>query len=176
MSAVTALAHLGFPHPNDQGLRPEYLFQFHEGDRPAWVMDPRTILREASEPPRPKETIVWIPTLPHMTEELVLMVGVHVLRDQELLDLFNGVGIEPTASHIELNDIPKEVHARMLEWCKSFEGSWKIALTVFEGSGLDWNFAALSSYKCQLEVCRSIFHRYHSQWTESVHVFGKLTA
>lgn len=40
MAAITALAHLGFAHPNDGGLRPEYLFQLSEGSRCKNRLDP----------------------------------------------------------------------------------------------------------------------------------------
>ena len=100
MAAITALANIGYPHPNDGGLRPECIIQLSEGDRPAWVFDSAYIWGTSiSRPPR---QVVWIPTLDTMAEDLMLMIGVHVLQDQELIKMMQDAGLDPVGRRLDL--------------------------------------------------------------------------
>jgi len=166
MAAITALAHIGFPHANDGGLRPEYLIQLSEGDRPAWVLDVAGVLRKDDGAIKFERSIIWIPTLERMADDLLVMVGAHILHDAELLELFETCLIDPSTNQLGLYSIPAELREAMYTRCREYEGSWKLALTVFEGSSLQRTLSSLASYKCQLEVCRSTYVRMYDRWDE----------
>jgi len=175
MASITALAHLGFAHPNDGGLRPEYLFQLSEGDRPGWVLDPAFVFRQDEQRLKLKRPLVWIPTLEHMAEDLLVMIGVHILRDEPLLDLMRGCGIGPFTTQLELYSVPTEVRDALYARCQVYEGRWKLALSVLDGSSLHHALSSLSKYKFQLEVCRSSFVRYVDRWDDGkTKMLGKL--
>jgi len=173
MAAITALANIGYPHPNDGGLRPECIIQLSEGDRPAWVFDSAYIWGTSiSRPPR---QVVWIPTLDTMAEDLMLMIGVHVLQDQELIKMMQDAGLDPVGRRLELGNVPHELRQQLYGHCRQIESSWKVALTVFEGSSLKGHLGALAFYKCQLEVCTSVFSRSVNRWDGSkYHITGTL--
>jgi hypothetical protein len=166
MAAITALAHLGFAHPNDGGLRPEYLFQLSEGSRPAWLLEPAGVLRQGDGPITLQEPLVWIPTLEHMVDDLFVMIGVHILRDEPILELIRDHGIDPFVSRQELYSLPAELRVALYARCRAYEGNWKLALTVYDGSCLEKTLSGLSAYRCQLEVCCSSYLRYYDRWDE----------
>ena len=173
MAAITALANIGYPHPNDGGLRTECIIQLSEGNRPAWVLDPAYIWGTAI--PRPPRQVVWIPTLDAMAEDLILMIGVHVLQDHELIQGMQEAGVDPSARRLELGSLTHDVRLPLYEHCQQIESSWKVALTVFEGSYLKGHLGALASYNCQLEVCTSVFRRSANRWDGGkYHVTGTL--
>ena len=173
MAAITALANIGYPHPNDGGLRTECIIQLSEGDRPAWVLDPAYIWGTAI--PRPPRQVVWIPTLDAMAEDLILMIGVHVLQAPELIQGIQDAGLDPTGRRLELGNIPHKLRQHLYDHCRQIESPWKVALTVFEGSYLKGHLGTLASYKCQLEVCTSVFSRSANRWNGGkYHINGTL--
>jgi len=173
MAAITALANIGYPHPNDGGLRTECIIQLSEGDRPAWVLDPAYIW--GTTVPRPPRQVVWIPTLDTMAEDLMLMIGVHVLPDQELIQGMQDAGLDPTGRRLELGNVLHDARQQLYDHCRQIESPWKVALTVFDGSYLQKRLSALANYAFQLEVCTSVFSRSVDRWNGGkYHITGAL--
>ena len=177
MAATTAYAHIGHPHPNDGGLRADYLVTLTEGDRPGLVLGSAGHQADSYQELKFETPVVWIPTVDHMLDDLVVLVAARVLQQQELLDFAKQAGIDLHAPRIECYGIPAKTRSEFYRLVKSVNGAWKLGLTVFEGSSLMSQLGHLKDYEFQVEVCSSCFLRYHDRWADGKTVIrGSLEA
>jgi hypothetical protein len=120
--------------------------------------------------------LVWIPTLEHMAEDLLVMIGVHVIRDREMHEMIQDHGHDPLGNRIEMYRLNSDLREALYERALLYEGGWKLALTVFAGSHLEHRLQKLNEYRFQLEVCISSFARHYDRWNEgNVSLKGSLS-
>jgi hypothetical protein len=122
-----------------------------EGTQPEWYR-------------HPESPITWIPRGPdHILEDALLMIAIHVLRDEAL--------VEATQRHCpallasreqgitdlgELNGPPlADLHKR----CRTLDWSFKLVVTMFQGSTLAGQQRVLENYSMPVEVCTVSYHR-----------------
>lgn len=172
MAAITAYAFLGHPQPNDGGLSADYMAQLSEGSRPAWILDMAPGAVEADDllPVVLAKPVIWIPTLEHMLEDLVLLLCIHILEGAEA-DAVRACaerhGLDLKKERVECYSIPEPVRNELYRLTRELDGGWKLGLTLFDGSHLNGRLDALAEYQFQAEVCLSTFHRYRNRWAEN---------
>ena len=62
---------------------PGYLLLLHENDRPAWELIP---LYPELQMDLGRPSIVWIPSIESMLEDALLMIGIYVVKDEEIIE------------------------------------------------------------------------------------------
>ncbi|MCL7748742.1 hypothetical protein [Halalkalibacter alkaliphilus] len=123
-----------------------------------------------------EERIIWIPTLEGMLEDALLMVGLYVLKDEQLLELANRYFNKPKGRKaISLYDDVKAVDLQEIyECCRTIDHGQKIILSVFEGSTILNQLDVLERYPFDVEVCVTTFRRELNAWSGRKEVKGKL--
>ena len=87
MSSVTAQVLVGGRGNFDDGIRPAYAVFLNENDRPALLL--RSIDPYRDERQEDSDVVwVWIPTVEHTLQDAILMIAVYVLKNEEILLLF----------------------------------------------------------------------------------------
>jgi len=81
---------------------PGYILLLYENDRPSWELVP--LYPELKENP-----VIWIPTIDGMLEDALVMIGVHVVKDEKLRKLASKVFKMPLDSKIELHKAGKRL-------------------------------------------------------------------
>ncbi len=93
MASRTAQILIGRPDPYHDGIYPTHVMYLAENSRPVWLLEPvgRGLAGATSDQPDDEEVplwttepVVWVPSRPeHILEDGLLLLAVHVLRDQD---------------------------------------------------------------------------------------------
>lgn len=172
MGTFTAQILVGGAHPNDGGMiNLTHELYLSENSIPGWHLVPSFFQNDEG-----RERIVWIPTLEHMLEDALLMIGVYVLKDKELVDMANRyIKKKSNRKAIGLyDDVAKDDLLRMYERARQIESGHKIIINVFEGSSIRRQLKVLEEYEFDLEVCLSSFKREYSMWSGKKEIRGLL--
>ena len=81
---------------------PGYLLVLYENDAPSWELIP--LYPDMKEKP-----VIWIPTINGMLEDALVMIGVHVVRDEKLRKLAREIFKQPLDSKIEMHKAGKKL-------------------------------------------------------------------
>lgn len=202
MASFTAQILIGSSHPNMGGISPTHVLYLSENGRPSWMLMPaapafvygeaRGFFEAAPAGGGKRGRIrppVWIPSLDHMLEDALLMVGVYVLKDGELTELIrearrqiseqmtleHGKPVHQEEDFLELAYLSAAQRAPLYERCRALNHRYKAAVTVFGGSSLRGHVAALTNYSMDAEVCLTGFSRHYSPWSRDTIIRGSLT-
>lgn len=202
MGSYTAQILIGSPHPNMGGITPTHVLYLAENGRPSWSVMPAGPAYIYGNAPGGSEAAsadgdngdktgppVWIPSLDHMLEDALLMVGVYILKDKQLTELIyeaRGKIAEQTAleygkpspqrdDFLELGYLSPADRAPLYERCRAMNHRYKAVVTVFEGSSLRGHVGALMNYSMDVEVCLPGFSRWYSAWRRETLTRGSLT-
>ena len=85
MATLTAQILVGSAHPNHDGINPTHYVFLWENDRPAWILVHQNIFKEREEN---VGRITWIPTIENILEDALLMIAIHVCKNNEVM-LYN---------------------------------------------------------------------------------------
>jgi hypothetical protein len=165
MSTVTATILVGSAHQNHTGIIPTHQLLLTENSRPAWsLFDMHSGNRRS----------VWVPTVEDMLEDGLLMVGLLVVQDEELIAAARGFR-GGYSDRVEMyDDIDESERRRLHELCRGLGPITKLVVTVLEGSSLARQLAVLRRYQFGVEVCPSVYQRESSSWSEAVQERGSL--
>jgi hypothetical protein len=174
MGTFTAQILVGQKHPYEGGiLNISHMLYLSENDRPAWVLTPVNVFNEKEV--IQSKRITWIPTLEHMLEDALLMIGLYVVKDNGLLNLFNQYSLDPNKDFIELyQDVKPENLQKLYKEAKHIISSHKITLSVFQGSSIINQLSVLKEYQNDIEVCQSIYTKEFSPWSKEFESIGDL--
>lgn len=166
MGTFTAQLLVGNSHPYDGGINTiTHTLYLSENSRPVWILltnDGKRIMR-------------WIPTLENMLDDGLLMIGLYVLKDEELLKMKNQYFVNERPDYIELySDVKPEHLVKMYSHCRQLKDSRKIMLSVFAGSSIEGRLPVLKNYQLDMEVCLSIYKKEHSVWSGRQEEIGEL--
>jgi hypothetical protein len=172
MATLTAQILVGRAHPNHGGINPTHQLFFSENDRPAWILMPENVFGRGSAE---LDRTVWIPTVEHALEDGLLMITLHIVKDDAILNLaekhFGNKGVDRAELYKDINESQlTELHER----CRAVRGDLKIAVTTFKGSLLEQQLPILEKYKMDVEVCVPIYSRLYSQWNKRTNTEGSL--
>jgi len=172
MATLTAQIFVGRTHPNHGGINPTHQLFFSENDRPAWILMPENVFGRGSVE---LDRTVWIPTVEHALEDGLLMVVLHILKDEEVLNLaenhFGNQGVDRAELY---QDISKPQLRELHEKCRSVSGDFKIILTTFKDSLLKQQLPVVEKYRMDVEVCAPIYSRLYSRWSNRTKTEGSL--
>lgn len=147
MSSVTAQILVGVAHQNHGGIIPFHQMFLRENSRPSWTL---TCLDEsAGEPP-----VTWIPSIEHMLEDGLLMIGLYLVKDESLRAVAGNVLERDTSEILDINDLDEEKRSELYTACCQITGC-KIVLTVLEGSAIRNQCGILKDYGIEVELCVS---------------------
>lgn len=168
MATFTAQILVGQKHPYDGGITNlSHTLYLSENSRPAWILS--VINGETSQ------KITWIPTIEHMLEDALVMIGLYVLKDPELLSTAMRAFKDPNSEWIELyDDISPEDREALYKQARKINSTHKICLSIYQGSTLSNQLNDLAHYQNDIEVCQSIYKKEYSLWNNRVETNGKL--
>ena len=174
MGTFTAQILVGQKHSYEGGiLNISHMLYLSENDRPAWVLTPVNVLNEKEV--IQSKRITWIPTLEHILEDALLMIGLYVVKDNGLLNMFNQYFLDPNKDFIELyQDVKPENLQKLYYEAKHIISSHKITLSVFKGSSIINQLSILKKYQNDIEVCQSIYTKEFSLWSKEFESIGDL--
>ncbi|MCK8827814.1 hypothetical protein MWH25_08680 [Natroniella acetigena] len=171
MGTMTAQVLVGNSHPNHGGINPSHYLFLSENSRPAWILVPQNIFPGGGRGKRDKVT--WIPTLENMLEDALLMIGLYVLEDENLIELARQYFNDFESEHIALyDDISEGDRKRLYQECRKLDYDFKIVITTFDSKR--FNFKVLEEYLMDVSVCTPDYRRWYSKWQDEVRTEGSL--
>ena len=173
MGTMTAQMLIGAGHPNHDGIDPKRYLFLSENSRLAWLLVEENIFQTTNREKR----VVWVPTVKDMLEDAFLMIGLHVVKDLELVQLARSFSKVATSHRLELSDSFEEAQRRELyEKCRGLTIFPKIILSVFTGSSIMRQLGVIEKYDMDIEVCCPVYVRLSSQWSAERMIQGTLEA
>jgi len=174
MGTYTAQILVGYSHPYHGGIKPSHILFLSENGRSAWCLYP--ILESPQESSKPFEHKVWICDPYRLLEDAMLMIGLFIRKNNELLKLAENFNKELlNAQHLEIFSVLSEKQ-RMSLYQKSKEISWtylKVSISVFEGSSLR-NISRLKEYNdLEFEACVSFYLRDYNSFSNTFKIRDK---
>jgi hypothetical protein len=170
MSACTCYAMIGHASREGEGLRVGNTIRLVEGSRPAWKVE------LPIEGGKPRE-LMWIPSLENTFDDLVVMIGLHIIATPALLELAKSVTeIDLMADYVEVYSIPTAVREQLYAAAQEVDGSFKLGLIVFDSCILEQGcrLEAVGNYSFDVEICRSTFRRLRTAWNPKGTTHGSL--
>jgi hypothetical protein len=176
MGAYTAQILVGQSHTYDGGMiNVSHTLFLSENDTPAWVIVPVNISgRKVNK--QQEERKIWIPTRENMLEDALLMIGIYIFNDENLVQMANEF-IQKPADRIAIelyNDISPGQLQLMYERSRQIDTGKKLMISVYEGSTIRNQLSTLENYKIDVEVCLSVYKREFSMWSKSKETRGRL--
>jgi len=172
MAALTAQILVGTPHQNHGGINPTHYLFLSENSMPAWILVPENVFSEGSAK---FNKITWIPTIENMLEDALLMIAIHVIKDEEICKLSQKCFTNKTIERAGLyQDIDEKDLKSLHEKCRETGTRYKIVVTVFEGSSIRNHLGVLENYKMDVEICTPTYFRLYSSWTGETRIEGSL--
>ena len=158
MGTFTAQLLVGQAHPYEGGIYGiTHTLQLSENGSPAWILH--------STNGSMKTTITWIPTLEHMLDDALLMIGVYVWKDEALCEMKEQYFTDFQKNYIELyGDIDPKHLEEMRARCREISSTAKIMVSVFEGSTIQAQLPVIREYNYDFEVCLSVYQKAYSVW------------
>lgn len=166
----TAQILIGNGHPYHDGIEPSHRLYLSENSRPSWILVPEPL---GASPGGTKVT--WIPTLENTLEDALLMIGIHVVKDPDLVEMASRYISSQENNWVVVNeDVEPQDMAMLYQRCRNLDNTFKLVITVFRGSSIEEQLKVLREYKMDVEVCRPYYVRLYSQWLEQTRVEGDL--
>ena len=172
MATKTAQILIGSPHPNKDGIIPSHYLFLSENSSPGWIL-----VRENLDNEEKKEhlKIVWLPTVENMLEDGLLMVAVHVLKNQEILDMARNYSVNILSKRLELySDFFEEQRNNLYQKCRELSEFPKLIISVFRSSSIEGQLVVLEKYKMDVEICTTNYSRLYSGWQNETRIEGSL--
>lgn len=172
MAMMTAQILIGSVHPNHDGIGPSHYLFLSENSRPAWLLVEQNVFMSSKK----RDTkIVWIPTVESMLEDALLMIAVHVLKDQGIVEVIKSFNKAALSDRLEMYDSLEEAERKLLyEKCRTITSFPKLVVSVFRGSTIMSQLPVLENYTMDVEVCVPSYSRLSSPWSQDREVLGSL--
>lgn len=169
MATNTAQILIGKSHPYDGGITNiTHILYLSENSIPAWRLTHSHKISTENE-------CVWIPILGHMLEDALLMIGLYVIQDKDLLESYNSFQTKKGTNRLSLNEDFKEEELNVLRRItKKVKFDGKLMISVFNGSSILRQLPVLKNYQMNVEVCVSQYVKELSIWTNQREEQGRL--
>lgn len=172
MATMTAQILIGSGHPNHDGIGPSHYLFLSENSRPAWLLVEQNVFMSSK---KRDAKIVWIPTVESMLEDAFLMIAVHVLKDQGIVEVIKSFNKAALSDRLEMYDSLEEAERKLLyEKCRMITRFPKLILSVFTGSTLMGQLGVIKKYDMDIEVCTPAYVRLFSPWSNERTIKGSL--
>lgn len=145
MGIMTAEVIVGSDHPFHDGIHPQVRVELWENSRPAWL------IKKGNE----EVAVRMIPTLDHMVEDLMLLIGLHVVRDQGLIDAVEKSIQNGSLEDLALYEAFDEKQRRALyQRCRMVAYPLTLVFLIFDTSSLSYIKEILADYDVSVRVFR----------------------
>lgn len=170
VGTITAQILIGKGHPYHDGIEPSHRLYLSEHSRPSWILVPENWGGGSGG-----SKVTWVPTVENSLEDALLMIGIHVIKDPELVALA-GQYIRSKENNwvVVYEDADPENLVHLYRRCRELENTFKLVITVMRGSLIEAKLKVLELYNMDVEVCRPQFVRLYSQWLDQTRVEGEL--
>jgi hypothetical protein len=174
MGTINAQILIGRSHPYHQGIvNISHRMFLSENGSSCWTLRKEDFY--GMEQNQSIKAISWIPTLEHMLEDGILMIGLYVWQDPVLINMAEEVFQKPVD---QIQNIPDSIHEadleKLYERCRQIENSCKLAITVMNDSTINKQLSVLEKYKFETEVCTTVYSRHYSPWSGRLVIEGTL--
>lgn len=176
MGTFTTQIMVGQSHTYDGGIiNISHMLFLSENSMPAWILLPFDVFEKELQNPN-EERMVWCPSVNNMLEDALLMIGIYVLKDSELIkmaeNLHKGQGRSTRIDLTELEnpDLLNEMYRRSRQIGRGI----KIVLSVFEGSSIHRHLKVLEKYHMEVEVTKTSYKRSFNPWNRTIETNGSL--
>lgn len=149
MGTITAQILVGNEHQFHGGIIPTHVVYLSENSRPAWILDIVDMFNEETK----KKFVRWIPTVENTLEDAMLLIGIHVIKDEQIIKLakefckvdnLNDLEVYEAFSNEDLGTLYNHMRESMIEY--------SIALTVFNESHIMEQVKILNTYSCKSNI------------------------
>ncbi|HPN86743.1 MAG TPA: hypothetical protein PKV11_06725 [Smithella sp.] len=172
MGTVTAQILIGSAHPNHGGILPTHFLFLIENDHPSWILVNENFFKEGQGD---IQGLTWIPTVENTLEDAILMTTIHVSRSPTIIELAKRFNSAIEEDHIQLYSALDESQRKQLYLqCRSLPDLPKVVISVLRGSMIDRQFSVMEQYKMDVEICRVVYSRLYSPWTNKTRIEGSL--
>ncbi len=145
MGIMTAEVIVGSEHTFRDGIDPLVRVELWENSRPAWLI--RSGYDEVE--------VRMIPTLEHMVEDLMLFIGLHVLRDEGLRRTADQTMKRGTLPDLALYDaFDAQSRKDLYKQCRGLRYPLTLIFLVFDTSSLSYIKEILAGYDISVRVFR----------------------
>lgn len=169
VGTITAQILVGSGHPYHDGIEPSHRLYLSENSRPSWILLPENWSGAGGS------KVTWIPTVENSLEDALLMIGIHVVKDPELVALAGQFIRSKENNWVVIHeDVNPENLSLLYRRCRAIENTFKLVITVMRGSLIETQLKILEDYTMDVEVCRPEFVRLYSQWLEQTRIEGEL--
>lgn len=149
MATFTAQILIGHDHLYDGGIIPSHALYLSENSRPAWILKNLNLFKEENE----SEFVRWIPTVDNMLDDAMLLIGVHVIKDEAVIKAANEFCKLDNLNDLELYEaFTKEDLQTLYEIVRTTRIEYSIALTLFNESHIINQYKILDYYECRANV------------------------
>lgn len=174
MATMTAQILVGMAHPYDGGINPEYYMYLSENGVARWtIIDENISHRHIGS--GDQRIAQWIPTIEHMLEDALIMIGIYIEKDEILIGLakqfFNGE--VPRMAEL-YKEVSEKALGMMRDRARELNFSNKIILSIFNGSTIARQLPVLENYKIDVEVCVPVYLREYNVWSSRQEATGRL--
>ena len=152
MGTITAQILVGNEHPYHGGIEPIHYMFLSENSRPAWMLVEQNIYPSQQRFPK----ITWIPTKEHMLEDALLMIAIHLIKNQELTDMITEEFPNLLSERVEYyNAVNEDKRSQLQKMCRTIPSWPKLCISVFQGSSIQNELNVLKNYSVKTEICLS---------------------
>lgn len=172
MGTVTAQILIGSSHPNHGGIHPTHFLFLMENDHPSWTLVNENFFKEGQGD---IQGLTWIPTVENTLEDAILMTAIHVSKSPTIIDLAKNFNSAIEMDHVQLYSVLEESQREQLYLkCRSLSDFPKVVISVLRGSMIDRQLTVMEQYKMDVEICRVVYSRLYSPWTNKTRIEGSL--
>lgn len=159
MATITAQILTGRAHPCHGGIGPSHYLFLSENDRCDWQLVPQNIARFDRDR-REQRPLRWITRPDDILEDALLLIGLHVARAPDLIELATSSNPDALSDRLESRrDFPDARRKELNRLCRRLVRYPKLIVTVLEGSTLRAQLPLLEYYNMDVEVCSPVYHR-----------------
>jgi hypothetical protein len=154
MPSYAAQMLIGKKDDAGQGIVPTQLLYFSQQNPLSWTLVEETVDQQDAAGPR--ERVRWTTSEDHALENGLLLLGIHLFKDGELLRL---AGESLSSPDVDIFDpdqqFDEHLMAKLHARCREVSGDFTCVLTLFVDSVLTGQTRMLNDYAMDIELCLS---------------------
>lgn len=172
MATCTAQLIFGGNDRDHGGISPFFKISLYENSRSTLVLSKEPIDDEIGE-----RIGFWIPTPDNTLKDCMVMAAAYMLKDETVNMLINEAVSKmnlPEDERLELYNIEnlEEIYEASKDAFK--KSGLKVVVLMLYNSSLEASVKNILNYDIDVEVCRSVFLREYSEWTEKIITIGEI--
>lgn len=161
MANFTAHILIGNPHPRHGGYEPTHCLLVSENKNPMFYLYPLDIhgLAEGKI-----LSTIWVPTEENTLEDALLMIAIHVSKNEEILKTGSKYCPKIDSGVLELyEDIIGRGLDELYKVCRKIKDFPWLKISVFSNSCIIKQLDVLKKYQINIELCCSVYS-YKKGW------------